>query len=90
MMDASELLRVVRAEGLDTPVLLGVGRRHDDAVVLDRDGSRWTVYLIDERAAVIESTRRTFDSESEACERVLLDLRRVAEARDSLAGLDRS
>jgi hypothetical protein len=44
--------------------------------------------LVDERATVIESTRRTFDSESEACERVLLDLRRVAEARDSLAGLD--
>jgi len=84
-MDASELLRIVRAEGLDSPVLCGVGHRHDDAVVVDRDGSRWTVYLVDEREAVIESTRRTFDSESEALERVLLKLRQVAEARRSRA-----
>ena len=84
-MNASELLRIARAEGLDTPVLHGVGRLHRDAVVLDRDGNRWTVYLVDERGAVIESTLRTFDSESEAVERVLLKLRQIAEARRSLA-----
>ena len=85
MMDTSELLRIARAEGLGTPVLQGVGRRHDDAVVLDRDGDEWTVYVVDERDAVIESTLRTFDSESEAVERVLLKLRQIAEARRSLA-----
>ena len=86
-MDAGELLRIVRAEGLDTPVLNGVGRHHDDAVVLDRDGRQWTVSLVDERDAVIESTRRVFDTESEAFERVVLELRRVAEARRSLTAL---
>ena len=51
----------------------------------DRDGDGWTVYVVDERDAVIESTLRTFDSESEAVERVLLKLRQIAEARRSLA-----
>jgi hypothetical protein len=87
MMDASELLRIVRAEGLDTPVLYGAGRLHNDAVVLDRDGDTWSVYLVDERHAVIESTLRTFDNEPEALERVLLKLRQVAKARRSLAAL---
>jgi hypothetical protein len=86
-MDASELMRIVRVEGLDTPVLYGVGRLHNDAVVLDRDGDTWTVYLVDERDAVIESTLRTFDSESAALERVLLKLRQVAKARRSRAAL---
>ena len=85
MMDASDLMRIVRAEGLDTPVLHGVGRLHHDAVVLDRDGDRWTVHLVDERDAVIESSLRTFESESEAFERVLLKLRQVARARRSVA-----
>ena len=87
MMDANELMRIVRAEGLDTPVLHGVGRLHNDAVVLDRDGDAWKVYLVDERDAVIESTLRTFDNESDAFERVLLKLREVAKARRSRAAL---
>ena len=80
-MDTSELMQVVRAEGLDTPALYGVGRRHDDAVVLERDHDTWTVYLVNERNGVIESTLRTFDSESDALEHVLLKLRQVAKAR---------
>ena len=86
-MDASELSRVVRAEGLDVPVLYGVGPRHSDAVVLDRDGDTWTVYVIDERHAVIESTVRTFDSETEAFEGLLLKVRQVTRARRSVAAL---
>ena len=87
MMDAAELMRIVGADGLDTPVLYGVGRLHDDAVVLDRDGDAYVVYLVDERHAVIESTLRTFDNESDALERVLLKLRQVAKARRSRAAL---
>ena len=87
MMDANELMRIVRAEGLDTPVLYGVGRLHNDAVVLDRDSDAWKVNLVDDRDAVIESTLRTFDNESDALERVLLKLRQVAEARRSRAAL---
>ena len=87
MMDTSELLRVVRVEGLDTPVLNSVGRLYDDAVVLEHDRDVWKVYLVDERNAVIESTLRTFDSESDALERVLLKLRQIAKARRSRAAL---
>ena len=86
-MDTSELMQVVRAEGLDTPVLYGVGRLHDDAVVLERDRDAWKVYLVNERNVVIESTLRMFDSEPDALERVLLKLRQIAKARRSRAAL---
>ena len=79
MMDVSELMRIVHAEALDTPVLYGEGRLHDDAVVLERDGDAWRVYLVDEREAVIESTLRAFDNEPDALERVLLKLRQSAD-----------
>lgn len=86
-MDLDELRQLVDEEGLDTPILYGTGRLHDDAVVLDRDGETWKVSLVDERHAVIPSTLRTFGSESDALERVLLTLRQVAEARRSRAAL---
>lgn len=54
-----ELMRIVHAEGLDAPVLYDEGRVHDDAVVLEREGSSWKVYLVDERSAMIESTFQT-------------------------------
>lgn len=87
MMDVSELMGIVREEGLDTPVLYGDGRLHDDAVVLEREGDAWKVYLVDERHAVIQSTLRTYESESDALDRVLLKLRQVAKARRSRAAL---
>lgn len=86
-MDTAQLMEIVRDEGLDTPVIDGVGRLHDDAVVLERDGDAWKVYLVDERHAVIESTLRTYTNESDALERVLLKLRQVAKARRSSAAL---
>ena len=79
MMDVSELRRIVHAEALDAPVLYGEGRLHDDAVVLERDGDAWRVYLVDEREAVIESTLRAFDNEPDALEHVLLKLRQSAD-----------
>lgn len=81
MMDSGELMRIVHAEALDTPFLYGVGRLHDGSVVLERDGDSWKVYLVDERDAVIASTLRTFNDESDAFEHVLLKLRQVAQAR---------
>lgn len=87
-MDTTELMRIVAAEGLDVPVLYGQGRLHDDAVVLERGGDAWQVHLVDERAAVIESTVRAFDSEPEALAHVLLKLRQVARVRRLMAGDD--
>lgn len=86
-MDIDELTRIIAEEQLDAPVIYGAGNRRDDAVVLDRDGDRWLVYLVDERASAIESTLRTFRSESDALEHVLRKLRHVAEARRSRAAL---
>lgn len=84
-MNVDELMRAVRAEHLDTPVLYGTGRLHLDAVVLERDGATWKVYLTDERTQPFESTVRDFVSESEALEHVLRKLRQVAKARRSVA-----
>lgn len=86
-MNADELMQIVRAEHLDTPVLYGVGPLHLDAVVLESDGATWTVYLVDERMQPFESTVRTFDSESAALEHVLRKLRQVEKARRSMAAL---
>ncbi len=86
-MDINELRRIVEEEKLDSPVIYGEGRLHDDAVVLDRDGDQWAVYLVNERASMIESTLKKFDSESDAVEHVLKKLRQVAKARRSLAAI---
>lgn len=88
-MDVNELMGIVHAEGLEAPVLEGNGHLHEDAVVVERDGSTWRVYLVDERTAMIKSTLRAFESESDALEHVLLKLRQVAKARQALAGLSR-
>lgn len=82
-MDVNELVQIVRAEGLDAPVLYGAGRLHRDAVVLERDDALCKVYLVDERHAVIESTLRAFESESDALERVLIKLRQVKKSNQS-------
>ncbi len=86
-MNTARLMQIVREEGLDTPVIDGVGRLHRDAVVLERNGDAWQVYLVDERHAVIQSTLRTYADESDALDRVLLKLRQVAKARRSEAAL---
>lgn len=84
-MDTDELMRIVRDERLDAPVLFGAGRLHDDAVVLEQTGGAWQVYLVDERHSAIASTVRVFESESEALEHVLRKLRQVAQARRAIA-----
>lgn len=80
-MDAADLMEIVRAEALDVPVLDDRPRDRADAVVAARGETAWSVYLTDERAGVIESTLRTFDSESDALEHVLLKLRQGERAR---------
>lgn len=86
-MDAGELAQIVREEALDAPVIDGAGRLHQDAVVLDRDGARWRVYLVDERHQVIEPTLRFFDSESDALEHVLRKLRQVKDAQRAMEAM---
>ncbi|MEY2849449.1 MAG: hypothetical protein RI885_2116 [Actinomycetota bacterium] len=82
-MNVDELMEIVGAEHLGSPVLYGA--RRPDAVVLERDDATLKVYLTSERAWPVESTVRSFVSESEALEYVLLKLRQVERARRSLA-----
>lgn len=84
-MDTNELMQHVADERLDTPILDGVGSLHEDAVVMTHDAGVWTVYLVDERDAIVRSTLKTFDSKSDALEHVLTKLRQVAAARAALA-----
>lgn len=86
-MDLDGLMRIVRDEQLETPVVYGAGRLSDEAVVLERDGDRWRVFIVNERATPIESTVRSFDDESSALEHVLLKLRQTEAARAALEAL---
>lgn len=81
LMDATELLDVVRTEHLDTPVLDDVGDLHADAVVLERGGGVWKTYVVDDELAMITHTLRTFPDETRAHWDVLHRLRQIAEAR---------
>ena len=74
-MDAGELMRIVREENLETPVLYGAGMLRAEVVVLDKDASGWKVYVADERGGATGSTLATFDDESDALEHVLSKVR---------------
>ncbi|GED96135.1 hypothetical protein [Gordonia crocea] len=80
-MDRRETAEVIAAEGLDTPVIDGVGQLREDSVVVDSSAQTWRVYLVDERAQVIDSTVREFDHESAALDYALVKLREVDGAR---------
>ncbi|MFP7761255.1 hypothetical protein [Marisediminicola sp. LYQ85] len=86
-MNVDQLMRIVDAEHLPTPVVYGMGRLHLDAVVLERDGELWRVYLADERTQPFETTIRTFADEESALEHVLVKLRHVEKSRRSLPPL---
>lgn len=74
-MDTTDLMKIVREEDLETPVLYGVGNFRPEIVVLERDDSEWKVYVANERGGVIGNTLATFDNEPEALERVLEKVR---------------
>ena len=86
-MDADALMTIVREEGLDQPVLEGHGVLRNEAVVLQRGGSGWTVFLANERGGRISSTVREFENRSDALEHVLEKLRQTARAREAMARL---
>lgn len=86
-MNIEELLQIVNTEGLDAPVIYGEGSLRSDAVVLERDGDVWKVYVADERGGMYESTFREYDNEAEALEHVLLKLRQFKKYNKSLEAL---
>lgn len=86
-MDVDELMTVVRDEGLDQPVLEGQGVLRNEAVVLEREGDGWVVFLANERGGRISSTVRQFEDRSDALEYVLEKLRQTQRARAAMARL---
>lgn len=86
-MDTSELMRIVREERLETPVLDGVGTVCAESVVLKRGDALLTVYVADERGGAIGATLRTFNNESDALGYVLLKLRQGTNYHRSLDSL---
>ena len=86
-MDVDELMTIVRDEGLDQPVLEGHGVLRNEAVVLEREGNRWVVFLANERGGCISSTVRQFEARSSALEYVLEKLRQTQRARAAMARL---
>ena len=86
-MDVDELMTIVRDEGLDQPVLEGHGVLRNEAVVLEREGNRWVVFLANERGGRISSTVRQFEARSSALEYVLEKLRQTQRARAAMARL---
>lgn len=86
-MDVDELMRIVRAEGLDTPILYGDSPSRNEAVVREKTDSGWRVYLANERGGMIETTLKSFDNESEANEYALHKLRQGEKYRSAMAAL---
>ena len=86
-MNVDELMTIVRAEGLDQPVLEGLGVMRDDAVVMEAGEGAWTVYLADERGGRVLATVREFESRSDALDHVVEKLRQTARAREALVRL---
>ncbi len=89
-MDIEELIRAVREENLERPILYGAGRPRAEAVVLERHGSEWRVFVSNERGGVAGNTLETFDNESDALTRVLEKARQGTKYHRALAERARS
>lgn len=80
-MTRDELKAIIVSEGLVDALFLDESSIGEDRVVLAPHDGGWQVYLTIERAAVVPSTVRTFDDESDALEYMLVKLRQSARAR---------
>lgn len=82
-MMTEELLETMRAEGLDKlNWVMGDDRVHRrDAVALVQRAGIWLTFSTDERAAVVETSIRTYESHSAALDDFLRLLRMLAEEK---------
>lgn len=83
-MNVDAVREIVGEEGLDEPVLYGVGRIDSNSVILDRRGDQWRAWISDERGGGMGRTLQTFDNEPDALEDVLTKLRQVSSLRTNL------
>jgi hypothetical protein len=83
-MNVDAVREIVSEEGLDEPVLYGVGRIDSNSVILDRRGDQWRAWISDERGGGMGRTLQTFDNEPDALEDVLTKLRQVSSLRTNL------
>lgn len=71
----------------DDACFLGEGSVRPDSVVLASRAGGWEVYLVDERATVVESTRRHFSTEVDALAHMRLKLEQTERARQAIRRL---
>lgn len=80
-MNRNELKAIIDDEGLIDAVFLDERSLREDSVVLERRESDWAVYLTSDRAGTVQTTFRTFATEEEALDHMLVKLRQSAHVR---------
>lgn len=84
-MNRTELKTSIKEECLIDAVFLDEQSIKEDAVVLERRERDWAVYLTIDRAMVVQTTFRTFETEEEALDHMLVKLRQTAHTRRRFA-----
>ena len=65
-MNMADAVRILEQERLRGYNWFGEHRVRPGEVLIDYDGARWVVCAADERACIVDSSRRFFDQEEEA------------------------
>ena len=65
-MNMADAVRILEQERLRGYNWVGEHKVRPGEVLIDYDGARWVVCAADERACIVDSSRRFFDQEEEA------------------------
>ncbi|MCW4457018.1 hypothetical protein [Microbacterium sp. MPKO10] len=85
-MNRTQLKTIIVEEGFIDAVFLDEQPIREDSVVLERRESDWTVYLTIDRGMIVDTTFRTFTTEEQALNYMLVKLRQTAQTRRLFAG----
>lgn len=85
-MNRAQLKAVITEEGLIDALFLDEQPLREDSVVLERRESDWAVYLTIDRGMIVDTTFRTFTTEEQALNYMLVKLRQTAQTRHLFAG----
>ena len=85
-MNKNELKQILQLEGFDPRVYSLEGGLANDRLCLVHEGGRWCVYYTERGVRFDE---QWFDSEDEACKRMLAALRALPKSQNRLPGANR-
>lgn len=86
-MNRSELKHILQREAFDPGIYSLDGGLANDTLCLAHEGERWCVYYTERGARFDE---QWFESEDEACELMLSNLRALPKSQSRLPGTERS